>query len=285
MSCGCATISKDDNIFLPKEAEIVSHRKMTSSETHFILKLKNGEKMEYSPGQIVEAGLLGYGEIPLGFSSSPTQTEKNGLFEIVIRQVGKVSKALCSLKEGDSITIRGPLGKGFPIQEFENNDVLIIAGGIGLCPTRSMIKYILDKREKFKHFYLFFGSKTPSEQLFQEDLEEWRVSDGIEYLETVDKVDKNWKGHVGVITTLFKEIKGLSPNTRVIICGPPVMYKFVIRELEKFSISFENIFVDLERRMKCGVGKCGHCQINDKYVCIDGPVFRLSEIKNLEEAI
>ena len=282
MSCGC---NHNENIFLPKEAEIVALKQMTASETHFTLKMANGEPMCYEPGQILEMGLFGFGEIPLGYSTSPTQTEKTGTFEVVIRSVGKVSAALCALSVGDKLTVRGPLGKGFPVEEFKGNDVLIIAGGIGLCPTRSMIKYILDKRDEFNRFLLFFGSRTPEDQLFQEDLEEWRISDGIEYLETVDKGDESWKGRVGVITTLFEETQDLSPNTKVIICGPPIMYKFVLRELEKFNIPQENVFVDLERRMKCGVGKCGHCQINDKYVCLDGPVFRFSDIKDLEEAI
>jgi len=284
-SCGCVKIAKDDNIFLPKEAEIVSTRQMTATETHFVLKMKNGDVMDYKPGQIVEAGVFGYGEIPLGFSSSPTQTQKTGTFELVVRQVGKVSTALCALGAGDSITVRGPLGNGFPVEEFEGNDVLIVAGGIGLCPTRSMIRYILDKREDFNRFVLFFGTKSPADQLFSEDLEDWRIADGIEYLETVDSADGKWKGKVGVITTLFADTKDLSPETKVIICGPPVMYKFVIMELKKLNIPVENIYVDLERRMKCGVGKCGHCQINDKYVCVDGPVFKFSDIKDLEEAI
>ena len=282
MSCNC---NHNDNIFLPKEAEIVSAKQMTASETHFTLRLKNGEIMNYEPGQILEAGLFGYGEIPLGFASSPTQTERTGTFDIVIREVGKVSKALCALGEGDTMTIRGPLGKGFPVSELENNDVLIVAGGIGLCPTRSMIKYIIDKRNDFKRFLLFFGTKTPADQLFQEDLAEWRLSEGVEYFESVDQGDETWKKKVGVITTLFEDVENLSPNTKVIICGPPIMYKFVIRSLAAFNIPEENVYVDLERRMKCGVGKCGHCQINDKYVCMDGPVFRFSDIKDLEEAI
>ena len=281
MSCGC----NHDNIFLPKEAEIVEAKKMTASETHFTLKLKNGEEMKYEPGQILEVGLFGYGEIPLGFASSPTQTEATGTFDIVIREVGKVSKALCALTVGDTMTVRGPLGKGFPVEEFKGSDVLIVAGGIGLCPTRSMIKYIIDKREDFNRFLLFFGTKSPADQLFLEDLEDWRLADGIEYLETVDNADENWKGKVGVITTLFEDVENISPDTKVIICGPPIMYKFVIRSLADFNIPEENVYVDLERRMKCGVGKCGHCQINDKYVCMDGPVFRFSDIKDLEEAI
>ena len=282
MSCGC---NHNENIFLPKEAEIVALNQMTASETHFTLKMANGESLCYKPGQILEMGLFGYGEIPLGFASSPTQTDKTGTFEVVIRKVGKVSTALCALNVGDKLTIRGPLGKGFPVEEFKGNDVLIIAGGIGLCPTRSMINYILDKRDEFNRFLLFFGTKSPADQLFHEDLKEWRIGDGIEYLETVDRADENWKGKVGVITTLFEDVKNLSPETKVIICGPPIMYKFVLRSLADFKIPERNVFVDLERRMKCGVGKCGHCQINDKYVCIDGPVFRFSDIKDLEEAI
>lgn len=282
MSCSC---NHNDNIFLPKEVEVVNAVKMTETETHFSLRMKDGSKMDYQPGQIVEAGLFGYGEVPLGYASSPTMTEKTGTFDLVIREVGKVSKALCGLQAGNTMTLRGPLGNGFPLDEFKGNDVLIVAGGIGLCPTRSMIKYILDRRSEFGRFCLFFGARTPADQLFLEDLADWRINEGIEYLETVDRTDGSWGGRVGVITTLFEDVGTLSPETRVIICGPPVMYKFVIRELEKFNIPQSNVFVDLERRMKCGVGKCGHCQINDKYVCLDGPVFRFSEIKDLEEAI
>ncbi|NOY74662.1 MAG: oxidoreductase [Kiritimatiellaeota bacterium] len=285
MCDGKTDIGRNGNILLPKEAEVVEANVMTASETHFVLRMKEGAAFDYEPGQIVEAGIYGYGEIPLGLSSSPTQTEKTGTFELVVRAVGKVSKALVALKAGDTMTIRGPMGNGFPVEEFKGSDVLIVAGGIGLCPTRSMIKYILDKRGDFNRFLLFFGTKSPSEQLFQDDLEDWRVADGIEYLEIVDRTDENWKGKVGVITQLFSDVDDLKPETKVIICGPPIMYKFVIAELAKFNIPTENIFVDLERRMKCGVGKCGHCQINDKYVCMDGPVFRFSEIKDLEEAI
>jgi sulfhydrogenase subunit gamma (sulfur reductase) len=285
MCNGNDNVGKDGNILVPKEVEVVEAKKVTASETHFVLKMKNGDAMEYKPGQIVEAGVFGYGEVPLGFASSPTQTEKTGTFDLVVREVGKVTKALVSLQPGDTMTLRGPLGNGFPVEEFEGNDVLIVAGGIGLCPTRSMIKYILDKRDDFKKFTLFFGSRTPAEQLFVEDLDVWRGAEDVDYKEIVDNADESWKGKVGVITQLFKELDELNPETKVIICGPPIMYKFVIAELEGFNIPHENIYVDLERRMKCGVGKCGHCQINDKYVCMDGPVFRFSDIKDLEEAI
>jgi NAD(P)H-flavin reductase len=147
-----------------------------------------------------------------------------------------------------------------------------------------MIQYILDRRDEFKRFILFYGAKNKAQQLFLPDLKTWRKSKDVEFYETVDVGSDDWKGNVGVITTLFGKTE-LSPDTRVIICGPPVMFKFVIAELEKAGVKHENIFVDLERRMKCGVGKCGHCQINDKYVCIDGPVFSYDEVKVLEEAL
>lgn len=282
MSCGCKHENHGENIFLPQTAEVVEARMITATEKHLTLRLPNGGKMDYAPGQILEVGRFGYGEIPLGFASSPTMGEH---FEVVVRTVGKVSKALAQLAAGDTLTVRGPLGNGFPLAEFRGHDVLIVAGGIGLCPTRSMIRYILDRRDEFGKFTLFFGARTPSDMLFEDDLAQWRCSSCMQYLETVDRPDAAWKGNVGVITTLFKKAGQLAPDTRVIICGPPIMYKFVIAELDKIGIPRSHVYVDLERRMKCGVGKCGHCQINDTYVCIDGPVFKFSDIANLEEAI
>jgi len=280
MSCTCN--DNNESIFMPQVAEILDAQMITSTEKHFKLKLQNGERFDYEPGQIVEAGIFGYGEVPLGLASSPTNGDS---FELVVRVMGKVTKAMASLEKGDTMTIRGPLGNGFPVDEFKGQDVLIVAGGIGLCPVRSMIEYILHHRDDFGKFTLFFGAKTPSDLLFEEDLEAWRCDSCMQYMDTVDTPDSAWKGNVGVITTLFEHTKEITAETRVIICGPPIMYKFVISELDKMGVSRANIYVDLERRMKCGVGKCGHCQINDKYVCMDGPVFRYSEIETLEEAI
>jgi len=269
------------NVFLPREAEILGAEFMTATEKRFTLRMKDGRALEYQPGQILEVGLMGYGEIPLGLASSPTRQLS---FDLVIRSVGRVSKAVNALDRGQSLFLRGPLGKGFPLEKLRGNDVLIVAGGIGLCPTRSLIQYILDRRDEFKRFILFYGTREPKLQLFLEDLAKWRASKEVEYHETVDKGDPTWKGNVGVITTLFPKVK-LDAGTRVVICGPPVMFRFVIRELDKIGISREHIYVDLERRMKCGLGKCGHCQINDKYCCVDGPVFSFAAIGNLEEAI
>ncbi len=270
-----------ENIFLPEEAKIVDIQQVTETEKHFTLKMANGSPMEYNPGQIIEVSLFGYGEIPIGFASSPT---KGDTFDIVIRTVGRVSTAINNLNKGDSLFVRGPLGNGFDIEALKGNNILVVAGGIGLCPTRSIIQYIMDKRSDFKDFTLFYGAKESKQQMFLEDLETFRCSTDINFHETVDKADDTWKGNVGVITNLFGKTK-ISPDTKVIICGPPIMFKFVIMELRKIGIVDDNVYLDLERRMKCGVGKCGHCQINDKYVCIDGPVFTLTDIMKLEEAI
>jgi sulfhydrogenase subunit gamma (sulfur reductase) len=270
-----------ENLFLPREAKIVRTAQPTLNEKHFTLRLADGSQLEHQPGQILEVGVMGYGEIPIGLASSPT---RKNTFDIVVRTVGRVSKAINSKGVGDSLWIRGPLGHGFDLDSLRGRDILIVAGGIGLCPTRSLIQYILDRRDEFKRFILFYGSRDPQQLLFLEDLADWRTSKAVEYHETVDRADATWKGNVGVITSLFRKTE-LAPETRAVICGPPIMFKFVIRELDTIGIKRENVFVDLERRMKCGVGKCGHCQINDKYCCVDGPVFSFAEIQSLEEAI
>jgi NAD(P)H-flavin reductase len=269
-----------ENIFMPREAAIVRSAQATPTETHFTLRMADGQPIEYQPGQIVELSLFGYGEIPIGIASSPTRTST---FDLVVRSVGRVSGAVTKLSKGESVYVRGPLGHGFDLETLRGHDVLIVAGGIGLCPTRSLIQYILDRRDEFKRFVLFYGSREPALQLFTDDLAKWRTANDVEFYETVDKGDPSWTGNVGVITTLFPKVE-LSPETRAVICGPPIFYRFVIRELDLIGIPRENVFVDLERRMKCGVGKCGHCQINDRYVCVDGPVFSFAEVQGLEEA-
>ena len=278
--CGNSEDPGISNVFIPEEAEILRTVQMTQSEKHFSLRLKSGRPMRHEPGQMLELSLFGFGEIPIGYASSPTREDS---FEVVVRSVGRVSTAINRCEAGQSLWVRGPLGKGFGVEQLKGHDILIVAGGIGLCPTRSLIQYILDRRSEFGKFTLFFGAKSPKEQLFQEDLLEWRNSGSVEFHETVDRADSGWAGNVGVITKLFAKTE-IRNDTRVVVCGPPIMYKFVVLELNKLGIPHSNIFLDLERRMKCGIGKCGHCQINDKYVCMDGPVFRYEELKGLEEA-
>jgi sulfhydrogenase subunit gamma (sulfur reductase) len=270
------------NLYLPREARIIRTSRPTPSEKHFTLHLADHSALDFVPGQILEVGVMGFGEIPIGIASAPTRTDS---FEIVVRTVGRVSTAINSKDVGDSLWIRGPLGHGFDMDSLRGHDVLIVAGGIGLCPTRSLIQYIQDRRDEFGHFTLFYGARDPLQLLFTEDRVQWRGDREMDYYETVDRADASWTGNVGVIPTLFHKTTHIKPGTRVVVCGPPVMFQYVLMELDKLGISREDIFVDLERRMKCGVGKCGHCQINDKYCCIDGPVFTFAAIHELEEAI
>src|SRR5512142_869691 len=198
----CACASRHDNICLPREAEIIRATRATETEKHFTLKMKDGA-MKYAPGQILELSVHGYGEIPIGFASSPTRPHT---FDIVVRTVGRVSTAVNTLEKGQSLFVRGPLGNGFNLDVLRGHPVLIVAAGIGLCPTRSLIQYILDRRSEFDRFTLFFGVKHPKEQLFLDDLAKWRASGDVEFHETVDRPDAAWKGNVGVITTLFRKV-------------------------------------------------------------------------------
>ena len=271
-----------DSLYLPRLAEILRTQRLSEREKLFELQFKNGDELGHQPGQFAEISIFGIGEAPLSISSSPT---KKGSFEIGVRAVGNVTNALHRLEEGATVGVRGPFGNGFPLDSMKGRDVLIVAGGIGLVPLRSLINYILDDRDSFARLIVLFGARTPSEQLFLDELTVWRQSKDIEYLETVDREDENWKGHAGVITTLFPLITLAPEKTHAVIVGPPVMYKFVITECMKKGIPDDQIILSLERRMKCGVGKCGHCQIGDVYVCQEGPVFSYAQLRNLREAI
>lgn len=271
-----------NSIYLPALAEITRTEQLTKMEKLFEIRLKDGRELGHQPGQFVEVSLFGVGEAPISVSSSPT---KKGSFELAVRSVGNVTKALHQMNPGFVLGIRGPFGQGFPLKEMKGKDLLFVAGGIGLVPLRSLINYVLDRRSDFGRVLVLFGAKNPSEQLFLDELANWRTSKEMEYLETVDRADGSWKGNVGVITTLFPKITVDPQKTMAVIVGPPIMYRFAILEAQVKGIPDDQIIVSLERRMKCGVGKCGHCQMNDIYVCQDGPVFNYARIKNLKEAI
>ena len=270
------------SIYLPSLAEIVRTEQLTKMEKLFQIKLQNGQELGHQPGQFVEVSLFGIGEAPISVSSSPTQ---KGSFELAVRAAGNVTQAMHTLNRGAILGIRGPFGQGFPLEEMKGKDLLIIAGGIGLVPLRSLIHYVLDNRSHFGRLIVLFGAKTPAEQLFLDELASWRGNKDMEYLETVDRSDGRWQGNVGVITTLFPKITVDPRKTIAVVVGPPVMYRFAILETQVKGIPEDQVILSLERRMKCGVGKCGHCQINHLYVCQEGPVFNYAKIKDLEEAI
>jgi len=269
--------------YLPVPGQLVDIRPLTAQEKLLTVRLPAGITLGHNPGQFVEVSLLGIGEAPISISSSPSRS--NGTFELCIRRAGSLTETLQALQPGDEIGIRGPFGHGFPIERFRGKDLLFAPGGLGLAPLRSLINQVLDERGKFGRVIIAYGARNPSELLFRDELDQWAVQEGIELHLTVDRPDETWHGHVGVITTLFPEIKVLAPNTVAVTVGPPVMYRFVLAELLGMGIREGNIWLSLERRMKCGIGKCGHCQINHLYACLDGPVLSYAQIKHIAEAL
>jgi len=273
----------DGHLFMPTMARITSVQQMTALEKVFKLELPDGLSLGNRPGQFVEVSVLGVGEAPISISSSPSRS--NGNFEVCVRKVGDVTSAMHTLEPGDTVGIRGPFGRGFPIEKFRGKDLLFAPGGLGLAPLRSLINQVLDDRALFNRVTILYGARSPSEMLFKDDLEEWSRRSDVDLFVTVDRGDETWKGNVGVITTLFRQVSLYPRNTVAAVCGPPVMYRFVLMELLGKGLSEGNIYLSLERHMKCGVGKCGHCQINNVYACQSGPVFPYSEIKGMEEAL
>ncbi len=270
------------SLYQPTLAEMVKIEQLTEKEKLFTLYLKDGRDLGHRAGQFVEVSVFGIGEAPISVTSSPT---RNGTFELCVRQVGDVTRALHRLEPGSIVGIRGPFGNGFPVEKMRGKDLLFAPGGLGLAPLRSLIQQVLDERESFGRVIILYGARNPSELLFRDELAHWEARDDVELYVTVDRGDENWTGHVGVITTLFPEITINPRNTIAVTVGPPVMYRFVLIELLSKGIQDGNIFLSLERRMKCGLGKCGHCQINNVYVCQKGPVFSYAQLKELPEAI
>lgn len=273
-----------DPLYSPMEGTIVRTEQMTENEKFFEIKLEGDRRLGNLPGQFVQLSMFGIGEAPISISSSPTKADKN-TFEICVRKVGVFTAALHALKEGDKVGVRGPFGKPFPIDDIKGNDLILVAGGLGIVPLRSLINFVIDKRRDFGDVTILLGCKNPGERLFQKEIDGWQKSTDINYACTVDKADPEWKGNVGVITTLIPGVDIDVNRTYAVVVGPPIMYKFVIQELIKKGLPDKQIILSLERRMKCGLGKCGHCQINGKYVCQDGPTFTYEEIKELEEAL
>lgn len=271
------------HLFVPEMAQIGRVEGMTSLEKLFTIELPAGFSLGHRPGQFVEVSVLGVGEAPISISSSPSRS--NGAFELCVRRVGDVTNALHALEPGATIGIRGPFGRGFPYEKFRGKDLLFAPGGLGLAPLRSLINQVIDERAAFGRVIILYGARSPEELLFKKELKEWGQRDDLELHITVDRAGDDWQGNIGVITTLFRKISIYPRNTVAVSCGPPVMYRYILMELLGKGISDANIYLSLERKMKCGVGKCGHCQINEVYACQSGPVFPYTEIKNLEEAL
>ncbi len=275
-------MKNNNSIFLPEIAEVISTRQLTEMEKYIELKIKETREFKFNPGQFIQLSVFGIGEAPISISSSPFNKDTIGL---CVRKAGDVTSAIHKLEAGSYIGIRGPLGNGFPVEEMKGKDLLFIAGGLGLAPLRSLINYVLERRDDFAKITILYGAKNLGEILFADELKLWKTRKDIELDITLDKPDDNWSGKSGVITRLIPPLDLEPTNTYALVVGPPVMYKYVLLELQTKQISEDHIIMSLERRMKCGIGKCGHCQINGVYVCLDGPEFSYHTLKFLSEAI
>ena len=276
-----------DNPFRPDLWRIVRHYPLTSDVNFYQTRpVDNDEalRLDYIPGQFVMMSIPGEGEAPFCISSTPSRP---GMLEFCIRNMGTLTSTLFSIKENQTVGIRGPYGNGFPIDKMEGKDILIVAGGMGSAPLRSLLLYVLDNRDRFGRLIYLHGAKNEGEMLFKEEFIQLKQREDVEMLMSVDKDEAGtWPYKVGLVTTLFKDLGKIdATNTYAAVCGPPVMYKFVIADLKARKVPDDHIILSLERRMKCGVGKCGHCQINQIYVCKDGPVFNYSKIRGVPEAL
>jgi len=271
------------SIYLPRLARIEAMAEMTGTEKAFQLVQEDGKPLGHRPGQFVQVSVPGVGEAPISICTSPTEGPG---FKICVRRIGTLTTYLHNRKAGDWLGLRGPFGRGFPMEESKGMDLLFVAGGIGLAPLRSAIRYALDRRDHYRDITILYGARTRKELLFWEEVNEWAERDDVEVLTTVDMGGEGWTGNVGVITTLFPEVKKIDPDRTVaMVVGPPVMYRFVLLELLGKDIPKKQIVFSLERRMKCGVGKCGHCQINGVYVCQEGPAFTYARLERMWEAV
>jgi len=269
--------------YVPRIGRIVDMKNFTEQEKYYRFEFDDGKGVEYSAGQFMEVSVFGIGEAPISICSAPG---KRSDLEMCIRAVGDVTHALHELEVGDVVGLRGPFGNGFDMEAVAGKDLLFVAGGLGLAPCRSFILAALNEREKFGRVTILYGSRSPKDLLFRDDLKVWNKREDCEFMVTVDRGDDSWDGNVGVITTLFPKLERIDPaNTVAFIIGPPIMFKFAVLEALAMGLRKTNIYCSLERRMKCGLGKCGHCQIRNVYVCQDGPIFSYAEVMRLREGI
>ncbi len=252
-------------------------------ETHdtFTLELRpasgTGEH-RFGAGQFNMLYKFGVGEAAISISGNPTAPDP---LIHTIRAVGTATKAMAKLKVGDALGVRGPFGSCWPVEKAVGNDVLIIAGGIGLAPLRPVVYQVLAERRRYGKVYLLYGTRTPEDLLYRTEVEKWRARFDMEVLVTVDRASSEWHGNVGVVTTLLKKVVLDPDNTIAMICGPEIMMRFVAMDLIKKEFGLDRIFVSMERNMKCGIGLCGHCQYGPTFICKDGPVYAYDQVIEL----
>jgi NAD(P)H-flavin reductase len=275
-------VMRTDKVY---KCEIINIVELTPSERLFRLKiLDDAERriFEFRPGQFVMLEVPGFGEIPVSISSSSNNRE---YIELCIRKAGRITNMLHKAQKGAKLGLRGPFGTSFPMEEMVGSNILLVAGGLGLAPLRAPIYWVSEHSDEYKDVHVLYGAKEPGQMLFTYQYDEWEKMNHINLITIVEKASKDWNGRTGMITKLLDEMTIEPDNTYAIICGPPIMFKFVCYHLDSLGIPMNRMFVSLERRMHCGMGKCCRCMVGSTFTCIDGPVFDYWSVLNLKEAI
>lgn len=265
------------NPYQPIPAKILDIIDETPTIKTFVLKPK--QTIHFEAGQFVELTVPGIGEAPFTPSSSPFALEK---IEMTIMKVGRVTSELFKLRPGVLVGIRGPYGQRYPLENFENKEIFIVGGGVGLAPLRSLF-LALAHLKKYKKIYIRYGARTPKDIVYKNLLLEWKAWKGVDVLQTVDVGDKTWKGRVGVVTVLLDKIPVDFANSVAVVCGPPIMMKFVTLRLLEAGFQGKDIYLSMEKNMSCGLGQCGHCRVGQYFTCKDGPVLTWEQIKDIED--
>jgi len=269
--------------FIPEIARIVRVADETPDTKTFSLQFrdaKNGDGFNFVPGQFIELSVFGYGEAPFCIASSPTRP---AAVEATVRRTGQLTDALHKLGTGDEVGIRGPFGNGFDVPAARGKDMLFVGGGIGLPPLRGLIWNVLDERDRFRNVTILYGARTPQDLVYKDELKQWASRSDVEFRVAVDMAGPDWPGTVGVVTVLFNQVTLHPETTLAYVCGPPIMIRFVVRDLLARGFNEEAVISTLERMMQCGIGRCNHCAIGHRYVCRDGPVFNCAQIRELAE--
>ena len=276
--------SQELSIYAPRPCRVLAVTDLTPQEKLFRLQLCDGSGLGHLPGQFVQVSVSGLTEAPISVASS---ADRHDCFELGVRRAGRLTTALHALQPGALLGIRGPFGRPFQLAALAGKDLLLIAGGCGLAPLRSLLQYCEDHRGRFGVMHLLYGAKSPADLMFKEDLQEWQRGECFDCRVTVDHVPAAgcYDGATGLVSGLLEDIKLNPANTVAVLVGPPPMYRPLLTALDRKGISKANIMLSLERMMRCGVGKCGHCSIEHLYCCTDGPVFWLHEVSGLRGAL
>jgi NAD(P)H-flavin reductase len=269
------------NIMMPHTATILEVIEETSDVKTFRVKIDDEQAWEnfrQKAGQVAELSVFGIGESVISITSSPTVRD---YLEFSIKRCGVLTDMIHTLHTGDKIGVRGPYGNGFPIGQWKGKNLVIVAGGIALAPVRSVLNYALDNRDDYGKISLFYGARSPQDLVFRWEYERYKNEKDMAFHTTVDCGDDSWTGPVGVVGALLKEVKPSPKNSIAIMCGPPIMIKFVLQDLTALNFQPDQIVTTLEGKMQCCVGLCGRCNIGSKYICKDGPVFTLAELNEI----